>query len=209
MKVTVNIQGVPGVKQQTIDVKGKKGQIDLTGNGTNEKLTILAKGICNGEKVNVEFNKKVGEKTKVDVKSCPKKQLKHFKKKCEFIEKVWENNLKNTQKPKEQNAAPKEGKPSTKVTVKIDGIKGVKSDEFSIEGKEGTIHVAGKGTDEKLKIVAKGRYDGKKVDVTFKKKAGKKSKMEVVNCPKDALKRFTSECKKVEKLWDKQIKKSK
>jgi hypothetical protein len=209
MKVTVNIQGISGVKQQNINVKSKKGHIDLTGNGTNEKLTILAKGICNGKKVDVEFKRNVGEKSKINFKSCPKSQVKHFTRKCKQIEKIWEAQVKKTKnKSKEtkntESSADKE--PSMKVTVKVEGVDGVKKQEFTIKGTKGKIDVTGKGTDKKLKIVAKGMCDDKEVNVKFKKKAGKKATMQVVHCPKEQLTHFKKKCETIEKLWDTQLK---
>lgn len=96
MKVTINIQGINNIHNQVIDVPGAKGQIDVNGTGTNKKLQIVAKGICNDKKVDVEYVKKGGKKAKISVKECPKKQLKHFKKKCEKIAKIWEKQIKKS-----------------------------------------------------------------------------------------------------------------
>ena len=83
MKVNIEMKyDFPGkeqkVEKQVINVRGKRGAIDINGNGTDKKITIVATGKVGSKKVDVTFSKKVGEKSKVKVVKCPKKQLKHF-----------------------------------------------------------------------------------------------------------------------------------
>ena len=98
MKVSIamnyNIQGVASEQKQVIDVKKVKGNIDMKGTGTDTKLNIIAKGKIGKEKVNIAYEKTSSGKGKIIKKQGPKKQVKHFEKKCNKIAEAWEKQIK-------------------------------------------------------------------------------------------------------------------
>ena len=81
-------------KEKVIHVGGKKGYIDMKGDATDKKVTIVASGIVGKEKVDFKFDKEVGKKSAESKrKSGPKKQYKHFERHCKKMAKAWEKQI--------------------------------------------------------------------------------------------------------------------